>query len=127
MFTFAHPQRRRRISLTPMIDVVFLLLVFFMLAARFGAEGAIAMATGGGDEAWQGSPRLIEFASGALWLNGTPTMAPDLAEALRALMPAPGAPVILRPRAGADTQALVDLVALLKSSGFDTVILVEGE
>ncbi|MEO0362761.1 MAG: biopolymer transporter ExbD, partial [Pseudomonadota bacterium] len=32
---------RRRPSLTPMIDVVFLLLVFFMLAARFGVELAM--------------------------------------------------------------------------------------
>ena len=35
MFTFEEPHKVRRPSLTPMIDVVFLLLVFFMLAARF--------------------------------------------------------------------------------------------
>ena len=33
---FAAAPTRRRPSLTPMIDVVFLLLVFFMLATRFG-------------------------------------------------------------------------------------------
>ena len=33
--------RRRRPSLTPMIDVVFLLLIFFMLVARFGVDKVI--------------------------------------------------------------------------------------
>ena len=32
------PLKRRKPSLTPMIDVVFLLLVFFMLAWRFGVD-----------------------------------------------------------------------------------------
>lgn len=41
---------RRRPSLTPMIDVVFLLLVFFMLASRFGMDQVVEMpiASGGG-------------------------------------------------------------------------------
>jgi biopolymer transport protein ExbB len=42
------PRIRRRISLTPMIDVVFLLLVFFMLAARFGQDQALPLAIGTG-------------------------------------------------------------------------------
>ena len=42
--------RRRRIGLTPMIDVVFLLLVFFMLAARFGGTDAIPLTLTGGDD-----------------------------------------------------------------------------
>lgn len=36
MFDFAPAPARKRPSLTPMIDVVFLLLVFFMLTAHFG-------------------------------------------------------------------------------------------
>lgn len=43
MFAFGSPPPRRRPSLTPMIDVIFLLVVFFMLAARFGAEGTRAL------------------------------------------------------------------------------------
>ncbi|NSY41645.1 biopolymer transporter ExbD, partial [Leisingera sp. ANG59] len=31
-------------SLTPMIDVVFLLLVFFMLASRFGMDTVLQLA-----------------------------------------------------------------------------------
>jgi biopolymer transport protein ExbD len=127
MFALGRPRPRRRPSLTPMIDVVFLLLVFFMLAARFGSEGALALASGGAGAGWQGAPRLVEFAGGDIWLNGTPTDPAALAGALSALMPAPDAPVILRPRAGADAQALVDLAGQLRAAGFDRLVLVEGD
>ena len=43
MFDFATQSRRRTPSLTPMIDVVFLLLVFFMLASRFGVDMEIPL------------------------------------------------------------------------------------
>jgi len=36
-------RKRRKVSLTPLIDVVFLLLVFFMLASRFDIEGALPL------------------------------------------------------------------------------------
>lgn len=127
MFTFTQPRPKRRLSLTPMIDVVFLLLVFFMLAARFGTEGAIALTTGGGGEGWQGPPRLVEFSADGLWLNGVETGSDDLAQSLRALMPDEGLPVILRPRAGADTQALVSLLEVLREEGLANLVLVEGE
>jgi len=35
--------RRRSVGLTPLIDVVFLLLVFFMLATRFDVDRALAL------------------------------------------------------------------------------------
>ena len=48
MISFGPPRPARRPSLTPMIDVVFLLLVFFMLAARFGQDTRLPMSTAGG-------------------------------------------------------------------------------
>lgn len=127
MFAFAPPRAKRRLSLTPMIDVVFLLLVFFMLAARFGSEGAIALTTGGSGEVWQGPPRLVEFSAQSLWLNGVETGPSVLPQSLRAMMPEPGLPVILRPRDGADTQALVTLLETLRAEGLTNLVLVEGD
>lgn len=51
-----------------MIDVVFLLLVFFMLAARFGMDTTLSLATvPTGVSTYNGAPRLIEVApNGAL-------------------------------------------------------------
>ncbi|MCC5999361.1 MAG: biopolymer transporter ExbD, partial [Pararhodobacter sp.] len=100
MFTLAPPRPRRRPRLTPMIDVVFLLLIFFMLAARFGQEITLPLGTGGGDGGtpWQGPPRLVEFApGGALWLNGVPVSARALPEALAPLTAAPPPPVLQTP------------------------------
>ena len=68
------PRRRpRRMSLTPMIDVVFLLLIFFMLASRFGMDVALPIAGGAEGQAteWQGAPRLVDVTPDAILLNGT--------------------------------------------------------
>lgn len=126
MISLGPPRPRRRVSLTPMIDVVFLLLIFFMLAARFGQEGALVLSgDAGGGQGWSGAPRLIDFAPGATWLNGTQLAVEDLPEALAPLMQAPDDPVILRPRDNADLQDLTDLTERLQAAGLSRLILVE--
>ncbi len=127
MFVFAAPRPRRKPSLTPMIDVVFLLLVFFMLAARFGQDMALPLKTAtGGNTTWQGAPRLVEVRSTALLLNGTPLADEStLPEALRTLMPAPDAPVLLRAGPEADLTRLMRVIDLLRQAGFDQLILTE--
>jgi biopolymer transport protein ExbD len=126
MFSFAAAPRRRRPSLTPMIDVVFLLLVFFMLAARFGQVGALSLVAGTGAAAeWQGAPRLIDLTPEGVRLNGVAIARDELPGALRLLMPAPDAPVLLRALPGADLGHLAGMLDLLARAGFPTVILVE--
>ncbi|MEY3004478.1 MAG: hypothetical protein RLZZ491_1654 [Pseudomonadota bacterium] len=124
-FDFAQPTPRRRPSLTPMIDVVFLLLVFFMLAARFGQEGTLDLqigAGGGGD--WQGPPRLVEITNDGLHLNGRPIAAGALAPALSRLVSAETDPVVIRPDDGVGLQRLLDVMADLRAQGFSTLFLV---
>ena len=125
MFAFAAPRRRRRISLTPMIDVVFLLLVFFMLAARFGADQAIPLRIGAGAGEWEGPPRLVEVLPEGQRLNGVAVTPEGLVTGLAPLMEAPGDPVVLRPRDGASLQRLVDVMEALSSAGYTGLILVE--
>ncbi|MFY9210886.1 MAG: biopolymer transporter ExbD [Aestuariivita sp.] len=125
MFAFAPPAARRRPSLTPMIDVVFLLLVFFMLAARFGQDMAIPLTGGTGVERWEGAPRLLELSDDGLRLNGQPVTPEGLTGQLGALMPAPDAPVILRATGAADLTALTALLDRLRAAGIRNVVLVE--
>ena len=126
MFAFAPPRARRKPSLTPMIDVVFLLLVFFMLAARFGQDMALPLSTaGGGDVLWDGAPRLITVQPDALLLNGRPVSTQTLADSLRALMPTPDAPVLLRPGATTDLARLVTTIDALHAAGITRLIVVE--
>jgi len=126
--SFGPPRRPRRPSLTPMIDVVFLLLVFFMLAARFGGEGALTLALAGPGAAadWTGPPRLVEVApGGAIRLNGVALPAADLPAALAPLMAGPGDPVVLRAADGAATGALVAVLDGLRAAGFTRLAVVE--
>ena len=111
--------RRRRPSLTPMIDVVFLLLIFFMLVARFGIDKVIDInlpSALGHNSQYEGAPRLVEIESGKLVsLNGTEIPLDQLSSKLSQLMPSPNALIILRSSAEANTQDLLDVLLYLKS------------
>ena len=119
------PTRRRRMSLTPMIDVVFLLLVFFMLAARFGVEGTVEISVGGAGQAYDGPPRLVEIYPGTLRLNGVPQDKAALVSALSELVARPDDTVVIRARDGADVQRMIDVMENLRAAGFTSLALVE--
>jgi biopolymer transport protein ExbD len=126
MFAFQRPRRTRSPSLTPMIDVVFLLLVFFILAARFGNDRALQVtAAGAGGVDWRGPPRLVEIAPDALTLNGVPVTEAALARALGPLMTVPSDAVVLRAVDGADLQRLVTVVDGLRAGGLTTLMIAE--
>ncbi|TCP60930.1 biopolymer transport protein ExbD [Rhodovulum bhavnagarense] len=120
------PAPRRKPSLTPMIDVVFLLLVFFMLASRFGQDVTLPVAGGGGAGAdWSGPPRLVDIRPGAVALNGVEVALSDLPAALAPLTDSPADPVVLRPSEGADLQRVIAVMEALAGAGLDQLILVE--
>jgi biopolymer transport protein ExbD len=121
---FAPPARRRRKpSLTPMIDVVFLLLVFFMLASRFGIEAVLPLPLATGGAEYSGPPRLIDISPQGTALNGVPTL--DLVAALAPLMDSPQDMLILRGQNGATLQDVVTVSQTLRDAGFTSVVLVE--
>ena len=111
--------RRRRPSLTPMIDVVFLLLIFFMLVARFGVDKVIDISLPsalGQSSQYEGAPRLVEIKSGnTVSLNGTQISLDQLSSKLSQLMPSPNALIIIRSSEEANTQDLLDVLLYLKS------------
>ncbi len=121
---FAPPPRiRRKPSLTPMIDVVFLLLVFFMLASRFGSDAVLnlPLASSGGD--YSGPPRLIDISPDTTAVNGV--LVDDLAQALEPLVESPTDTLILRGRNGANLQRIVTVTEALRGAGFTSIVLVE--
>lgn len=120
------PRSRRKPSLTPMIDVVFLLLVFFMLAARFGIDQALPLPlAGGGEEPYRGAPRLVDVRPEAVALNGVQMSKAEIAAALQPLAPRPGDVIVLRGRDGATLQRVVDIAEDLRAAGFGTLVLAE--
>ena len=121
--------RRRRPSLTPMIDVVFLLLIFFMLVARFGVDKVIDInlpSALGQNVQYEGAPRLVEIKSGNIVsLNGSEIPLEKLSNNLSELMPSPDALIILRSSAEANTQDLLDVLLYLKSEKITNVSVLE--
>ena len=117
--------RRRRPSLTPMIDVVFLLLIFFMLVARFGVDKVIDInlpSALGQSSQYEGPPRLVEIKYGNIVsLNGTQISLDQLSSKLSQLMPSPNALIIVRSSAEANTQDLLDVLLYLKSEKITNV------
>ena len=66
-------RRNRRLSLTPLIDCVFILLVFFMLQTNFLRPHAIEFTKSAGATGAVSNIRIIPVelhADGTLWLDG---------------------------------------------------------
>ena len=116
---------RRRPSLTPMIDVVFLLLVFFMLASRFGMDTSVELVLAGQGGAYSGPPRLVDVYPAEIRLNGQSITLDGLADALRPLVEQSDDIVVLRPREGADFQQTLTVVDRLTADGYAHLTLVE--
>ena len=105
--------RRRRLPLTPLIDVIFLLLLFFMLSSTFTRNGEIALrAAAPGAPAADRPPDLLRLTPDRAELNGRAVQLDALAEAVAA-RPAPRR-VAISPAGGASSQRLVDALAALR-------------
>lgn len=110
-------RQRRALSMTSLIDVIFLLLLFFMLTSTFTrfAEVELASAGSGGATAAK-KPVFVSLSADDLRLNGTALAFPELSGAL-APHRADGAPlgVLVAARADVTSQRLTDLLGALRS------------
>ena len=127
MFAFDAPRTRRKPSLTPMIDVVFLLLVFFMLAARFGLDTSLPLLTAGSGEAYSGPPRLVDVGGDDLMLNGAPISPEALIARLGTMTESPDDMIVLRPSATTNLQRAIDVMMMMNDAGFRRVVMVEAQ
>lgn len=125
MFEFGADRPRRRPNLTPMIDVVFLLLVFFMLASRFGTDMSLPLTVAGQGTGYSGPPRLVDVSPETVALNGAAIAPEALAEALAALTEDPGDAIVLRAQGEATLQQVIAVMDVLKAAGFTRLVLVE--
>ncbi len=99
---------RRALALTPLIDVIFLLLLFFMLSTVYAREVDLPLATAAAGGADGPRPAFLELGPDTLALNGNPLVLPDLAEAV-----AEERTVVIRLQAGVTAQRLVDVLGPL--------------
>jgi len=116
-------RRRRSVALTPLIDVVFLLLIFFVMAGRFAEETRLVLkAAPAGEAASTAEPAsdpivLVGVASdGRLSVAGREISAVQLASTLPQ-----DASVVLRLDPTLPLEIMVGVVDGLRAAGVDRV------
>ena len=123
MFDFQRSFHRRRPSLTPIIDVVFLLLVFFMLASTFTVDRQVNLLseTIYGMSEYDKHPRLIEIKNDKLLINGVEADDTVAIKRLEEITLDLSQIIIVQVLGGTSTQRMLDVIELLKSSGFSNL------
>ena len=120
-------RKRSLISLTPLIDVVFILLVFFMLASSFLNWRAIDLnppKKAGADAAMTGA-MLVEVRADDLRLGGRSVGMTALAEGVAdRLAEDPEQTVLVKPSQGASLQRTVTVLDRLSAEGVTNLSLI---
>lgn len=124
-----------KIDLTPMLDVVFILLIFFVVTATFLSETAISAASSDNNQD-QPPPedtedRNILFEIGAnneIILNGNPR--PVIATQIRSNIDRlkaenPSASVIIQPNNNSNVSTLVMIMDAARQAGMQNISIVE--
>lgn len=119
---------RTPLSLTPLIDVVFLLLLFFMLASVFHREGEIEISARGNSASEQPTtqPLFVRVhPDGRYDVNGEPIDKTEVGLSIAATLAASPdlSGVVLQVRKGTGTQIVVDSLVHLRKAGVSPVSL----
>ncbi len=114
----ARPTRRKNsIVITSLVDVMFVLLFFFMLASSYLDWGAVDVNIGGGESRSAlpvpGHVHQLQLLPGAqLRLDGKTVVLSQLASTLER-----DARVIVQPQAGVPLQDMISVIDQLKAAG----------
>ena len=118
--------RRRRLPLTPLIDVIFLLLLFFMLSSTFLRFGEVEVAASGparGAASGETRTALLKLRhDGALSLNGEPVALASLEAALAGLAEGGTGRVLFTAETGGSVQELVAALEVLDGGPLPVVL-----
>ena len=122
------------VDLTPMLDVVFILLIFFVVTATFLSESAIDASSNQNNDAPPPEQEselkniLIELANNDIILNGEPR--PILLSQIRSNIDRlkaenPAATLILKPHVRSNVQTLVAVMDSARQAGVMNISIIE--
>jgi biopolymer transport protein ExbD len=115
------------INVTSLIDVMFLLLIFFMVSSTFKLQPAIELTLPRSEsaETVAAAPTVVYLTrDGQLYLNDEPVDRQQLRQGLRERLAGNDQDrVVLRADEGAEHGAVVALIDLIKGAGFRRVSL----
>lgn len=120
------PFQRRKLSLTSLIDVIFLLLLFFMLSSTFSHFSEVDLATAGAGQpgAAEARPVFVQLREDSLRVNAREVDLAGLPEAITPLIEGEARALV---STGADVtaQRLTDLLLALRGiPGLSVQVLV---
>lgn len=102
-------------SLTPLIDIIFLLLLFFMLSSTFTRFAELPLQNAGGGAGTGATPLFLQLEPELVTLNGTALHLDDLPRAVAALTTdGDDGLVLITLSEEVTSQRLVDLLVTLR-------------
>lgn len=122
------PARKQKpISLTPLVDVIFLLLLFFMLSSTFTTFGQLQISAPGGSGGTAELPKaLLVLEEDRQQLNGRTVLEENLLSEVRSLRDKDIDSLLILVRGNASTQKLVSVMTDLKTLDWLTTTIAEG-
>ncbi|HEC58845.1 MAG TPA: biopolymer transporter ExbD [Methylophaga sp.] len=125
LLEIAPRKRRNLISLTPLIDVVFILLLFFMLSSSFIRWHQINLQSASESQSQTPDLRILKIESneGQLSFNGTRLFMNDDAGIQKFVAENKQATFVITVIEGIKIQVMVDLLDQLKQAGATKVSL----
>ncbi|GAB3484223.1 ExbD/TolR family protein [Marinomonas epiphytica] len=122
------PKRKQAISLTPLIDVVFILLLFFMLTSSFVPWRIVDTPLSSPETQSSADPQehdsltlTLQANDGRVWLEGQTIELGDLAAFTKLVKEHPEGIFIVKAESGVTLQSLMSLADRLKQSGAQSV------
>ena len=115
-----------RIELSPLIDIVFILLIFFIVSTVFVRESGVKIDKPSAASATQIRKNLIILAvteGGEIVHAGANIGLVGIPSAIKPLLESPDDPVVIQADAVVSTQQLVRVIDQLKLAGAENVLL----
>ena len=121
-------KRRKRLSMTSLIDVIFLLLLFFMLSSTFSRFAEVEISAGGTSGAdvtnTESQVLFLRLTENQITLNGQAIAPEALGDAVRDN--SPSVTVLVSVSGDATAQALTDVLVTLQQEPGLTISVLEG-
>ncbi len=122
-------QTQRRLSLTSLIDVIFLLLLFFMLSSTFTKFAEIEIANAGsqsGAPLTSQNPVFVSLKPDQVLVNGVEAEFAGLPSAIKAVAPTDRPMVLISVSDNVTSQRLVDVLSSFRDQTFAVRFLNSG-
>jgi biopolymer transport protein ExbD len=119
----------KKLSLTPLVDCVFILLVFFMLQSEFIEDQTLRINNPSASKAPVSDAKniLIEVHNdGTYWLDGMPSSINNLREKVKTLIDRPNVAVTVSVDRGVEFQTAIDAMDIFASHGISNIALTKA-